>query len=365
MAAIDIVGAGNFLVANNMISGFEITAAAGHAGFLRGLRVNNAEANVNFAYNSMLLNNLANISGATALVYKGVDLVAGNLSFRNNIIETQEEAFAHNIIDLGVLPSASEHNLYYFAPGSQAAIGIFAQNQYTDLAQWQTATGVDNNSLFANPLFVSATNLQIQDASPAKGAGIPVAVILDDIFGTPRDENNPCIGAHENNSSVQLFNVTFNITNQNGQNVANAQVTLAGNTNPVGEYVFNNLPVGNHPFSVTAPGYFIYNGNVAVVDANVTENVILSIDNTSVNDPEPQVSLKLYPNPTKGIANIASNKTISNLLIYDLNGREVLRLEALDVLEHRLDVSGLQNGVYLIRVEGIDWIESKRLIVTK
>ncbi len=364
MAAIDIVAGGNFLVANNMIFGFQVTAPTGHAGFLRGIRVNNASAIVNFVYNSMLLNNLTSISGATSLVYEGVDLVSGSLTIRNNIFETQEPDFAHNLLDLGVLPTAASNNLYFFTPESLAAIGLFNQIRHVNLALWQAAINMDTNSVFANPLFLSSSNLKIQDASPAKGAGIPVAEVEVDIFGTPRSATNPCIGAHENTSVPQLFKVTFIVKNSGGQAVTNAVISLAGNANPAGNYVFNNVPVGTHPFSVTAPGYFVFNGNVTIEDANVNENVVLAIDNTSVEGIEAAQKLKVYPNPARHSVNLVSEKIINNVRIFDMGGREVFRMESINTLEYRVDVSGLVSGIYMVRVEGTNWAEISRLIIS-
>src|SRR5205085_1790505 len=65
------------------------------------------------------------------------------------------------------------------------------------LAAWQAATGKDANSISADPLYGSTTNLQPQPGSPVIAAGQTIAGITTDILGVARN-NPPSIGAYEN-----------------------------------------------------------------------------------------------------------------------------------------------------------------------
>ena len=88
------------------------------------------------------------------------------------------------------------------ATGTGSFVGLFSTFDYATLADWQTATGQDANSISANPLFVNANgtaatgNLHIQSGSPALGAGTPVG-ITKDFDNNARDPVHPDMGADE------------------------------------------------------------------------------------------------------------------------------------------------------------------------
>jgi fibronectin type 3 domain-containing protein len=65
---------------------------------------------------------------------------------------------------------------------------------------WQTATGLDANSISADPNFASILapfNLHINEPSPVDSAAIPIAEITDDFDGESRHSVYPDIGADE------------------------------------------------------------------------------------------------------------------------------------------------------------------------
>lgn len=63
--------------------------------------------------------------------------------------------------------------------------------------------------------------------------------------------------------------------------------------------------------------------------------------------------LKIYPNPTSNILNISSNRAdVLNLVVIDVLGKEVLKESVQSMTT--LDVSQLQNGLYIIKFEGSD-----------
>ena len=54
---------------------------------------------------------------------------------------------------------------------------------------------------------------------------------------------------------------------------------------------------------------------------------------------------EVYPNPTSSLLNITSNDEIKSMTIYSLDGKLIL-----DTKENKVDVSNLQNGLYIIKV---------------
>jgi hypothetical protein len=84
----------------------------------------------------------------------------------------------------------------YFAQN----VGFIGGSAKATLSAWQAATGQDAGSIAANPLFISNTDLHINNsggASPVENAGTPLAAVTDDIDGDLRHPATPEIGADE------------------------------------------------------------------------------------------------------------------------------------------------------------------------
>lgn len=59
-------------------------------------------------------------------------------------------------------------------------------------------------------------------------------------------------------------------------------------------------------------------------------------------------NVKLYPNPTSNVLNIESEGTIQNVSIFNILGQEVIK-KSTNESSIRLDVSGLNEGVYVVK----------------
>lgn len=99
--------------------------------------------------------------------------------------------------------SVSNHNDFFLTNTTRGFAGGGGTTNYASLSAWQSAMGQDANSLAIDPLFISATNLHINEIM-LNGAGVTVAQIFDDydgdIRGTPPD-----IGADE------ILNVVYDV----------------------------------------------------------------------------------------------------------------------------------------------------------
>jgi len=72
----------------------------------------------------------------------------------------------------------------------------------------------------------------------------------------------------------ETYTVTFEIIDaKTGENIDNAVVTLDHKTNEPGDYVFDNILPGNYEYIVEAEGYLTEEGEVEVIDADVTVEV--------------------------------------------------------------------------------------------
>ncbi len=62
--------------------------------------------------------------------------------------------------------------------------------------------------------------------------------------------------------------------------------------------------------------------------------------------------LSVYPNPATNVVNLKTDKApVSNISIYDITGKEVLRMNNLSLNNTSINVSNLQRGIYLMKIE--------------
>jgi hypothetical protein len=190
----------NVLIANNMIYGMSAAGSATVNSNGHGITINSATALGAGAYklyhNSINLNT-NQASGTTAALNLASTIgAAGALDVRNNIFANTQTSGAtrysvHSAAAAGVFSTINFND--YFSSGSVGFLG----GVRATLAEWQTATSQDSNSLAVDPLFVSATDLHLQAGSPMINAGTPLAEVTTDIDGDARSATTPDIGADE------------------------------------------------------------------------------------------------------------------------------------------------------------------------
>lgn len=73
--------------------------------------------------------------------------------------------------------------------------------------------------------------------------------------------------------------------------------------------------------------------------------------------------LSIYPNPTSDNFVIKSEQNISNITLYDSQGRLVLKKEKLNTNQIIIDISGLSRGIYMVQVYIDNTVVIKKLIV--
>ncbi len=128
----------------------------------------------------------------------------------------------------------------YFVSGTGGVFGRWPSSNITDLATWKSTTSQDNNSISADPKYVSTSNLKPFTASPLISAGTVISGINTDIENNVRSGTNPYIGAYESTQTpavVDFANLqTGNTTIKEGQTATFlARVGEAGVTNTTGQ----------------------------------------------------------------------------------------------------------------------------------
>jgi PKD repeat protein len=131
--------------------------------------------------------------------------------------------------------------------------------------------------------------------------------------------------------------------------------------------LINGLTKGNTTITVSLKGKTKL-VPVSVIDSSKS-NVIAGIKNIN-NNPTNALSLKIYPNPSGGLAYITYNSrsnTPVHLTIFDINGRLLKTIIYNDTYigDHTqiLDMSGFINGVYLIQLQNGGNIEFSKLCI--
>ncbi len=72
------------------------------------------------------------------------------------------------------------------------------------------------------------------------------------------------------------YSVHFNVTDEDGNEVHGAVITLGNMENETGDYVFLNLESGDYQFTVSLPCYSDYSGEISIVDTDLIIDVNLS-----------------------------------------------------------------------------------------
>lgn len=105
--------------------------------------------------------------------------------------------------------------------------------------------------------------------------------------------------------------------------------------------------------------YQLGNGDGVAAQSNVPTQVKCEDDVLAVNDLSSDKKLSVYPNPAKDFVVIQSAKSISEVKIYNVTGALVRSIK--NVADNKVNVSDLQAGVYIIKVndsaEGIKLIK--------
>lgn len=156
----------------------------------------------NYYHNSVYVGG-AGVASATSTYGFYSTVSSGTRSILNNIFHNARSNASGSAANYGVRIGAatgltSNGNVVFFDNTSGGSFGAVGTTPYATLQTWQSATGQDGLSAFANPQFIApaaggtATNLHINPsvATPVEGAGVP-APVTEDFDGEARSGLTP------------------------------------------------------------------------------------------------------------------------------------------------------------------------------
>ncbi len=125
---------------------------------------------------------------------------------------------------------------------------------------------------------------------------------------------------------------------------------LTGNTIP-GPFE-STYPTGAITVKFTADSYVTALGWVATITCN----------SLAAEDFQNSLGIMVYPNPSSTEVNIESKMPLQQIEIYDLLGRLVKQKSPINTLQTKMQLTGMENGVYFIRIQSGNQSQTIKLI---
>ncbi|MES2849647.1 MAG: BNR-repeat neuraminidase N-terminal domain-containing protein, partial [Bacteroidota bacterium] len=200
---------GTTLIANNSIAA--ITGGATPSDFNAGIYIGGGTGSTTNIYHNSVSMASAVIASETRTTPSFALFIGGSdpiVNIRNNALAntalstggTNGNTFAIGLAYTAYTNLTSNYNDLYVGTGATFFVGgtgaLPAPTTQATLANWQTTTGKDANSIGTNPQFSSATYLAPAAGSPLLGTATSVGITNDVICAT-RSVTTPSIGAYE------------------------------------------------------------------------------------------------------------------------------------------------------------------------
>ncbi|UPT71353.1 MAG: T9SS type A sorting domain-containing protein [Flavobacterium sp. JAD_PAG50586_2] len=187
-------------------------------------------------------------------------------------------------------------------------------------------------------------NFENTGSAPARN------IVVKDIIDTAKFDVN----------SLQLIGSSASVVSRLTGNVAEfilEDINLAegAHGNVSFKIKSRNTLVEGDTVTQTAGIYFDYNFPVITDPANT---IFQTLSNPDVAE---DVSIAIYPNPTKGLINIECNNTIKSVQLYDAQGR-ILQTNVVNEAHASIDISTQSNGIYFIKIISDKGIKVQKIV---
>ncbi len=136
--------------------------------------------------------------------------------------------------------------------------------------------------------------------------------------------------------------------------------TFALLTNGTYTFLTNHSGIGNNHIEPTTDSYEVEKLNDLFLRLILQRSTIPSCQKPSHNEfinkkieveiqNEVNPKVKIYPNPTRGLINIQSDKQLDELYVYDFSGKILIKKEKLPKGNNGIDITSYPQGLYLMR----------------
>ncbi|CUS97648.1 T9SS type A sorting domain-containing protein [Candidatus Kryptonium thompsonii] len=324
---------------NNFITGFVTTSAVSNSKIYGIRHISTSTSNIYF--NTIVLPEMVDMSNFGSSFIAGIAFAtaatpeaspSGTVNIKNNIIISNETSMkTWGIRRVGTSGTFnSDYNNIYFVPSDSNFTGFWNNTNQKTLADWQSASGKDANSVSKNVTFVSGTDLHLSGSSIKDPdlVGTPISGITTDIDGNTRHSTYPFKGADEGQlpivSAQKVFDNGGTSTNPGAQNYPvlainftvddgyarlagltvrkflNAGGTLAGDAE-VSVEAWNDVNGNNQADSGEELGSGTFSSNVATINFSTSQTItpgpglriLLTIDVDPSADPSHWVALRV------------------------------------------------------------------------
>ncbi len=289
-----------------------------------------------------------------------------SVEIRTDLYTNAVDFVSMDVIDLATEEILATSELFLIQQDSLQTINLPNIVVYNDIAvavHWQ------NNPESTNSLVIDFSDENIPNTAMIKYPGQPVTLLSDFFGGAPNMSfhvrlNTMDDGTPDTNGEVLTYNVFRGLASE-FPNTSNWELL---NASPISEtsYVDGDWssadPTEQYRYAIET----IYAEDLSEVTfSNIIDAFVLGISEEELSN-----GVILYPVPTKQVLNIQSNYTIdenSTIEIFDVLGNLVGEIASSQTNNGIIskDVSGLANGVYIVRMTVQGAVINKKIIVSK
>ncbi|MFN6963200.1 MAG: Calx-beta domain-containing protein [Pyrinomonadaceae bacterium] len=290
-----------------------------------GIRVGSTTGGVNVYFNSVCLCSGAfagNSSGTVSAAFAAISGASG-LDLRNNIFATNlDNTASTSDKTYAVATTATTNSLFttinynnYRVSGTPGFVGLLNAVDRLTLANWQTASGQDANSMAVDPLFATALDLHLQSGSPVVDQGTTIAGLTVDYDGDSRPQGPAVdIGADEVviTNTAPTITATTGVTRQAGSAGSNSTIATVGDAESGAGSVTVTVTSANPSSGVTISNIVNTNGTVTadiVAACGATDPATFTLqasDGTLTSTSSFSVAVTANPAPTLTFNNPSS-----------------------------------------------------------
>lgn len=164
-----------------------------------------------------------------------------------------------------------------------------------------------------------------------------------------------------------MMNVTFNISDPDGEPIVDACITIEDEEHEAGQYMIPNFAPGIYEYKVTREFFYDHVGTFEIEDQNLTMDIVLQRDYTATEIIDEALNFKLFPNPTRNLIFVRINKgqgsiqlTLMNYQGQLIDNKQINPIGGETTVEFNL--SDYAAGIYYLRVSDDNTTRIEKII---